>query len=70
MVVDGLVDDLARDHDADVAVFDLAGVDELGAGVDGQLPVLDVEGAIDLLLGTIQLEKDDRRMIFVHSFHL
>lgn len=71
MVVDGLVDNLDRDHDADVAVFDLVGVDELAAAVDVQLIVLDVEGAVDLLLeNTGQSGKVDGWVVLAHSSRL
>jgi hypothetical protein len=50
VIVDGLVDNLDRNHHADVAVFDLVGVDEASCSIDGQLIVLDVERAFDLSL--------------------
>jgi hypothetical protein len=48
VIVDDLVDDLDRDHDAEVALFDFVGVDEIAAAFHLQLIVLDLEGGGDL----------------------
>lgn len=48
MIVNNLVDHLDRDHDAEIAVLDLVGIDKLAATVDSQLIIFDVEGTSDL----------------------
>lgn len=51
VIIDDLVDDLDRDHNVDIALFDFVRIDKLAAAISGQLVVFDVEGTIYLRHG-------------------